>query len=147
MTLEFRRINDSDCNQEFCTGEELFDLDEEGNLIQLSFYLDRDRSGEFLSYVLKENGKTVGVLCIKIIENVMYLSRIGIQQEYRHKGYGYHLHIRMIEDIVEKIGIKAISTEVHEAVFDWFIALGYLKVREYDAPHWGKSANMLLLIG
>jgi len=146
--LEFRRINESDCNQEFCTGEKIFDFDENGDPIQLPFYLDRDCSGNFLSYVLKENDKTVGVLCIKILEkNVIYLSRIGIQKKYRWKGWGYHLHIHMIEDIVEKNGIKAIVTKVHEAAFDWFVALGYLKIDEYDDPHWGKSAHMLLLIG
>ena len=147
-SLEFCRINESDCNQEFCTGERLFDFDEKGNPVPWSFYLDRDRSGDFLSYVLKENSVTVGVLCVRIIENAgMYLSRIGIKKGYRGKGYGYHLHLHMLEDIVEKNGIKAIFTKVHEAVFDWFVALGYMKMDGYADPHWGKSADMLLLIG
>ena len=141
-----RRIQERDCAQAFKTGEERFDFDEQGNPIGLSFYLERDRSSSYLSYVLEEKGEIIGVLCIEIVQRVLYLSRIGVQQKYRFKGHGYFLH-EFLMDIVEEKGIKVIYCKVHENVFRWFTELGYLKVHEYDDPHWGKSADMMLLIG
>jgi len=96
---------------------------------------------------MKKNDEIIGILCIKIVENVLYLSRIGIKKNYRDGENGYHLHLFMIEKIVQELGIKAIMIEAHEGVFDWFIERGYLKIRCYLDTHWGKSATMLLLIG
>lgn len=147
-SLEFRRITECDCKQKFYTGEKKFDFDKHGNCIPLSFYLDRDCSGEYQSYVLEENGEIVGVLCIKFIGKIwMHLSRIGVQEKLIGDGYGYYLHFLMLKNIVEKKGIKAVSTDVHERYFNWFTGRGYKKIFDFKDSHWGKSAIMLLRIG
>lgn len=145
-SLVVRKICEDDCCQEFTTGEPKFDLDEHGNLIPLSFYLYRDRSGQYQSFVYEENGEVIGVLCVEITENTLYLSRIGIKSTYRNQHKGYFLHKYMM-DLVQEKRIKVISAMAHYGVFGWFRDLGYLKVHEYGDPLWGKSALMLLLIG
>lgn len=130
----------------FRTGEKRFDFDINGNPIELSYYLQKERTEGYLSFVYEREGEIIGVLCINIVKNILYLSRIGIKEEYRTKGNGYHLHKYMM-DIVEERKIKVIHAKAHYGVFGWFEALGYLRVHEYVDPLWGKSADMILLIG
>jgi N-acetylglutamate synthase-like GNAT family acetyltransferase len=144
--LAVRRISEEDCCQIFRTGEKKFDCDGDGKPIELSFYLERDRKEGYLSFVYEEKGEILGILCIQITDNILYLSRIGIKEKVRTKGIGYHLH-RHLMDIVQEKRIKLIYAKAHHGVFGWFEELGYLRVHEYEDPVWGKSADMMLLIG
>ena len=144
--MAVRRICASDCCQKFRTGEKKFDYDADGNPIELSYYLEKEATDGYFSYVYEKDGEVIGILCIRIVDNILYLSRIGIKQEYRTKGNGYYLHKHMM-DIVQEKKIKAILALAHYGVFKWFEDLGYTKVHEYNDDLWGKSANMMLLGG
>ena len=143
--MTIRRIQKCDCNQTFKTGYKIFDFDEDGNPISLSYYLKKDQSNNCYSYILEKKGEIIGLLCIEIVHPFLYLSRIGIKQKYRGKGYSYCLD-KFMMDIVEDKGIKLVIAEAHKDVWDWFTNRGYLKIHEHEHPHWGKSAKMMLLI-
>jgi predicted GNAT family acetyltransferase len=144
--LTVRRICKEDCRQKFRTGEKKFDFDSNNNLIGLTFYLDRDGKDGYQSYVYENEGEIIGILCVQLQQNALYLSRIGIKQEYRKKGNGYYLYKKVME-LVQENKIKVIFVKAHDGVFSWFMDLGYHRIHVYEDPLWGKSADMFLLIG
>ena len=86
-----RRIEEQDCQQEFQTGKKVFDFDPSGNPLDLHFYLERDRSGNYESYVLVDNERVMGVLCIQRQRDFLYLSRVGVRNGFWRRRYGREL--------------------------------------------------------
>lgn len=144
--MTIRRICKDDCCQVFRTGEKRFDYGKDGKSVELSYYLEKERTNGYLSYVFEKDGEIIGILLIRIVQNILYLSRIGIKEAHRTKGNGYYLH-KFMMDIVQEKGIKAIQAKAHYGVLGWFEDLGYLRIHEYEDDLWGKSADMILLIG
>jgi len=138
-----RRIREKDCGKEFKTGNHEFDFDQYGKKLDLSFYYERDKSGKYESYVLKERGEILGVLCIQKQEDCLYLSRIGVKKRHTGKGYGFKLMMLVLEKAVE-YGKKKITCKAREEVQEFFESMGFKKKKVYYDPHWGKSAMMKL---
>ena len=108
-----RRIRDRDCQQEFCTGKRTFAFDPTGKRLDLRFYLDRDRSGVYESYVLVVDGKVMGVLCIRRYRDFLYVSRVGVRKGFWGKGCGAELMGFVISKTME-YGYDRIFLEADE---------------------------------
>ncbi len=142
---DIRRIEEQDCEQEFCTDKEKFDFDHRGQRLDLHFYLKRDRSGSYESYVLVLNSEVRGVLCVQYREDVLYVSRIGVKAGFEHRGYGRRLTKFAVMKAVEH-GYRKIRLEAQEEVIAYFHQLGFVIVKRYKAPYWGNAATMELFL-
>lgn len=143
MPLVLRRIEERDRNKNFETGNSHFDYDSQGNKIGLGFYIDRDISQRFESYVLEENNNIIGLLSIQKRADHLYISRIGIQKNMKGKGFGSIL----LEDAVKlaaEYGYDRILAEADSEGMPFLENLGFAKINEYENDHWGKSATMEL---
>lgn len=138
-----RRIEEQDCQQEFQTGKRVFDFDPSGIPLDLHIYLERDRSGNYESYVLVENSNVVAILCIQFRKNALYLSRIGVKESSRLKGYGKQLMEFAVQKAMEK-GFRKITLEAQSEVIRFFEDIGFVVKRRYADTYWGNSATMEL---
>lgn len=141
--MTIRRIKEQDCQQKFLTGKKVFDFGPSGKPLDLYFYLERDRSGNYESWVLVENSSVVGVLCIQFRQDALYLSRIGVKAPLRLKGYGRQLMKFAVQRAIER-GLRRITLEAQEEVIRFFEDIGFKVIRRYQATYWGNSATMEL---
>jgi len=144
FTAKIRRIRRGDSTQRFKTGEHCFDYDLQGQAEDLSFYYARDISGKYESYVLVENAKITGVLCLQNRQNVLYVSRLGILNGHWSAGRGTLLMRFVLEEAIKR-DMSKIVLEAHQDVVEYFIAGGFRVVKTYFDERWnGKVASMEL---
>jgi GNAT superfamily N-acetyltransferase len=142
-----RRLNKLDLDQPFSTGLESFDKDAQGDIIPLSYYLDRDEAEGYETYVLVENDETVGLISYHIRSftndhDTMYLSRIGVSKDQQGKGYGKALWRFLYGRCIET-GVVIMCCEARGDVAQFFIDLGWEEILTYDDPHWGEGCKTL----
>ena len=138
-----RRIEEQDCQQEFQTGKRVFDFDPSGNPLDLRFYLERDRSGNYESYVLVDNERVMGVLCIQRQRDFLYLSRVGVRNGFWRRRYGRELVKFAILKAIE-YGYNKITLESDEENVSFYENFGFKVIRKYYDHYWGNSATMEL---
>jgi len=143
--ITIRRIEEQDRRQEFSTGKRTFDFDTNGKRIDLRFYLERDRSGDYESYVLLDDRRVMGVLCIQKRRDSLYLSRVGVRKGYWRRGYGTELMRFAISKAIES-GYCKVTLESDEENVDFYESFGFRVIRKYYDDYWGSSATMELTL-
>lgn len=141
--MNIRRIEEQDCQQDFTTGKETFDFDPTGRRLDVRFYFERDRSGDYESYVRIINHEIVGILCVRYQEDALYLSRVGVKEGLERKGYGKQLMKHAVTTAIE-YGYRKTRLEAQEEVIEFFENIGYVVTRRYKEDWWGNSATMEL---
>lgn len=139
--MEIRRMKEADCKQILETGDPRFDCDPNGNKLALSFYYERDRSGKYESYVLEDDGRIHGILCIKRHANSLYISRLGVQKNRQRKGYGAQL-LKFAVLEANHLKLDKISLETETGNIGFYEAMGFKTTRKYYDKHWGDSATI-----
>lgn len=100
--LQIRRIEEKDRKKNFETGNLHFDCDSNGNKLDLGFYLDRDNSKNYETYVLvADDDSIIGLLSIQKREDRLHLSRVGVQKNLLGHSYGSYLIKYAIERAIE----------------------------------------------
>jgi N-acetylglutamate synthase-like GNAT family acetyltransferase len=112
----------------------------------LLFYFERDQSGEYECYVLEDRGRILGILCLQIQQDSLYLSRLGVMKGQAGKGYGMRLLMATLERAIES-GKKKLTCKVHKDSWEFFEGMGFKKLYEYPHPHWGLCALLELKLG
>lgn len=143
--ITIRRIEEQDGLQEFSTGKRTFDFDPDGKSLDLRFYLERDRSGDYESYVLVDNRTVMGVLCIQRCGDFLYLSRVGVRKGYWRRGYGTELMRFAVSKAIENRYFK-VTLESDEENVDFYLSFGFKVIRKYYDDYWGSSATMELTL-
>ncbi len=142
-----RRLCEADLNKVFRTGVKSFDRGHDGNLISLSYYLDRDKNEGYETYVQVEGDSVVGLISYHIRSftndhDTMYLSRIGVKHDQQGKGYGKALWRFLYEKCIEA-GVVIMCCEARGDVAQFFIDLGWEEILSYNDPHWGAGCKTL----
>jgi len=132
-----------DCSQDFSTGKRTFDFGPDGKRLDLWFYFERDHSGRYESFVLVENGKVQGVLCIQRRDDALYVSRVGIRKGQWRKGYGKQLMRFAVLKAIE-YGYDRICLEADCENIEFYEKMGFKVVHRYLDMYWGCSATMEL---
>lgn len=140
-----RRIREEDCRQDFATGKKTFDLDPDGKNLGLRFYFERDRSGNYESYIVVEDGTVMGVLCIQRCRDFLYVSRVGVREGFWRRGYGTELMRFAILKAMEH-NYNKVSLEADEENIRFYESLGFKVVRRYRSDYWGSSATLELTL-
>lgn len=125
-----------------------FDLDEKGNPIPLQYYLERDRTEGYETYVLVEGGLIQGIVSFNIRSftnehDTLYLSRIGVRKGQQGKGYGARLWQFIYEQCIDR-GVVIMCCEALREVVPFFTSLGWEIILTYDDPHWGPDCATLI---
>jgi ribosomal protein S18 acetylase RimI-like enzyme len=84
-------------------------------------------------------------LCIQKQQDNLYVSRLGVKKGYSRKGYGTELILFALQK-AKQYNKKKLTCKVHEDSWQFYQNMGFKKLREYNDPHWGKSALMELTL-
>jgi len=146
--VHIRRLNEGDLHQGFRTGSESFDMDEEGEPFTLSRYLHRDVEKGYETYVLTDDDGIYGVVSFHVrsftnLHDTLYLSRVGLAERHRGKGYGARL-MSFILEVCYNRDIVIMCCEVISEAAPFFVALGWEEILCYDDPHWGDGCRTLI---
>ena len=140
-----RRLNEGDLHKEFRTGFESLDMDEKGEPFTLSRYLHRDIEKGYETRVTTDGDEIYGIVSFHLrsftnLHDTLYLSRIGVAERHRGKGYGAKL-MSFVLNICYERGVVIMCCEAVPEAAPFFVGMGWEEVLCYDDPHWGKTAG------